>query len=100
MIRIRVPATSANLGAGFDCYGLALGMFNEVEVALAERTTLDVEGEGAGELPRDGSNLVLRALYHYFDVVGQHAPEVHISTRNVIPVARGLAVLRPASSAV
>jgi homoserine kinase len=90
MIRIRVPATSANLGAGFDCYGLALGMFNEVQVALAEETTLDIEGEGADELPRDGSNLVLRALCHYFDVVGQRAPDVHISTRNVIPVARGL----------
>ena len=37
MIRIRVPATSANLGAGFDCYGLALGMFNEVEVASGRR---------------------------------------------------------------
>jgi len=90
MIRVRVPATSANLGAGFDCYGLALSLFNEVEVTLAEQTTLIIEGEGADSLPRDEGNLVLRALHWYFDAIGQSVPGLHIRTRNVIPVARGL----------
>ena len=90
MIRVRVPATSANLGAGFDCYGLALGLFNEIEVTLAEETTLIIEGEGIDELPRDQENLVLRALAWYFDAIGQTMPPVRIYTRNGIPVARGL----------
>jgi len=90
MIRVRVPATSANLGAGFDCYGLALRFFNETQVTLAEETTLLIEGEGANELPRNGDNLVLRALNYYFDAIGQPMPALHIHTHNVIPVARGL----------
>jgi homoserine kinase len=90
MIRVRVPATSANLGAGFDCYGLALSLFNEMEVSLADETSLDITGEGADELPRDERNLVLRSLRWYFDAVGQAMPDVRISTRNVIPVSRGL----------
>ena len=90
MITVRVPATSANLGAGFDCYGLALSLFNEIDVSLADETTLDVSGEGADTLPRDGNNLVLRALDYYFSAIGQPMPALHISTRNVIPVARGL----------
>jgi homoserine kinase len=90
MIRVRVPATSANLGAGFDCYGLALGMFNEIEVSLADETSLTILGEGAGELPSDEGNLVLRALRWYFDAIGQSLPAVRVLTRNAIPVSRGL----------
>ena len=90
MIRVRVPATSANLGAGFDCYGLALGLFNETEVALSEETTFAIQGEGAAELPVNADNLVLRALITYFETIGQSMPPVHIATRNVIPVSRGL----------
>lgn len=90
MIRIRVPATSANLGAGFDCYGLALSLVNEVEVTLADEMSFIIEGEGAGELPRDDDNLVLRALRYYFDAISQELPPLRIWTRNAIPVARGL----------
>ncbi len=90
MIRVRVPATSANLGAGFDCYGLALGLFNEMDVELSETPSLVIEGEGADELPGDESNLVLRALNAYYLAIGQPMPSLAIVTRNVIPVARGL----------
>lgn len=90
MIRVRVPATSANLGAGFDCYGLAVSLFNEVEVFLGRETSLTIEGEGAESLPHDGKNLVLHALNWYFRVIGQTLPPVRIHTRNAIPVARGL----------
>jgi homoserine kinase len=56
---VRAPATSANLGPGFDCAGVALELWNEVEVTEGEGVV--VEGEGAGELPEDETNLVVRA---------------------------------------
>lgn len=90
MIRVRVPATSANLGAGFDCYGLALGMFNEVEISPADETSLSIDGEGAGDLPHNEGNLVLRSLIYYFDAIGRPMPTLRINTVNLIPVARGL----------
>jgi len=90
LITVRVPATSANLGAGFDCYGLALGLWNEIDVTPADETTLDIAGEGAGTLPSDGGNLVLRALTYFHDAVGRPMPPLRIRTRNAIPVARGL----------
>ena len=56
---VRAPATSANLGPGFDCAGVALDLWNELE--LTEGSGVVVEGEGAGELPEDASNLAVRA---------------------------------------
>jgi len=59
----RVPASTANLGPGFDSLGLALGLYNTVVVeAPAERLEIEIEGEGAGTLPRDATNLVIRRL--------------------------------------
>ncbi len=90
MITVRVPATSANLGAGFDCYGLALSLFNEVDVSPADETTLEIVGEGKDTLPRDASNLVLRAVEYYYHAIGRPVPSLRLRTRNVIPVSRGL----------
>jgi homoserine kinase len=56
---VRAPATSANLGAGFDCAGVALDLWNELELTDGEGVA--VEGEGAGELPEDATNLAVRA---------------------------------------
>ena len=90
MIRVRVPATSANLGAGFDCYGLALALFNEVVVSPDTEPRLTIEGEGAASLPHNEDNLVLRGLAWYFSAIGRTLPPLRVHTRNVIPVARGL----------
>lgn len=57
-IRVRVPATSANLGPGFDALGLALDIYDDVEFGFAHTTCVHVDGEGVTELPRDGANLV------------------------------------------
>jgi homoserine kinase len=80
---VRAPATSANLGPGFDCAGVALDLWNEVEIVGGEGVV--VEGEGAGELPEDASNLAVRA----FSLVGDPAGK-HFRFMNRIPLESGL----------
>jgi len=91
-VRVTVPATSANLGPGYDSLGLALDLRDELEVfALAsDEVQVEVVGEGAGEVPTDARHLVARAVRIGLDHVG--APEVglRLVCRNVIPHGRGL----------
>jgi homoserine kinase len=91
-VRVRVPATSANLGPGFDALGLALAIHDEVEVRLlaSADVVVEVEGEGAGEVPGDASHLVARAVRIGLDAVGAPVPGLHLVCRNVIPHGRGL----------
>jgi homoserine kinase len=85
---IRVPATSANLGAGFDCLGLALDLCNEITVDTTEPPGVSWLGEGADELPTDGSDLIQRTMRH---VAGRRSlPSVAVRGTNRIPLARGL----------
>lgn len=80
---VRAPATSANLGPGFDCAGVALGLWNELEVTEGEGVI--VEGEGAGELPEDAGNLAVRAFALLADPSGKR-----FRFTNRIPLERGL----------
>ncbi len=86
----RVPATSANVGAGFDCFGLALDLWNEVTVDTDAKPGVVWEGEGADELPTDGTDMVSRAMAHAARVGGAPMPAVGLRGRNRIPVERGL----------
>ena len=86
----RVPATSANLGAGFDCFGLALDLWNEVTVETEGEAGVSWEGEGADELPRDGTDMVSRALTHAARAGGGPLPSVALHGVNRIPLERGL----------
>jgi len=90
--RVRVPATSANLGPGFDALGLALALHDEVEVrALGSAdVVVDVVGEGADEVPSGDDHLVVRALRHALDHVGAPQTGLHLTCRNRIPHGRGL----------
>lgn len=88
--RVSVPATTANLGAGFDCLGLALSLHNELEVRPDSETQLKVVGEGAGELPTGESNLVLRTLRKASELSGRSLPPIRVVCRNRIPLARGM----------
>ena len=90
MLRVRVPATTANLGAGFDCLGLALSLFNEVDAEAADGLDIRVEGEGATELPTDATNLVWRAAQRVFDHVGRAPRGARLHLRNAIPLESGL----------
>lgn len=89
-VAVRVPATTANLGPGFDCLGLALGIFNTVELAFAETTVVEVTGFGADALPRDGSNLVLVAARRAAAAAGAQVPGWGLRQHNDIPLARGM----------
>lgn len=91
MIRVQVPATTANLGPGFDCLGMALELYNVVEMIPAPRgLAIEVSGEGAAEIPRDERNLVLQAARGVFNQVGYAPAGIRLRLQNQIPVARGL----------
>ncbi|WP_322801512.1 homoserine kinase [Thermoflexus sp.] len=89
-IRVRVPATTANLGPGFDGMGLALGLYNEIEAEPASTLEVIVEGEGADLLPRDGTNRVVRAAAALFERMGSALPSMRLRCRNRIPLMSGL----------
>jgi homoserine kinase len=88
---VRVPASSANLGPGFDSLGLALGLYDELEVAVADDGLgVEVAGEGAAGVPRDERHLVVRAMRRAFEAFGDAPSGLRLRTRNAIPHARGL----------
>ena len=91
-VRVRVPATSANLGPGFDAFGIALGLYDELEVrALASPgVTVEVTGEGAGQVPDDEQHLVVSSLRAALDQVGASQTGLHLVCHNRIPHGRGL----------
>jgi homoserine kinase len=84
-VKVRAPATSANLGPGFDCAGIALELWNELEVSEAESTLVEVGGEGVSETPRDSNHLGLRAFALIAGLEGKRFRFI-----NRIPFARGL----------
>ncbi|MEH0929246.1 homoserine kinase [Micromonospora sp. CPCC 205558] len=90
-VRVRTPATSANLGPGFDALGLALGLYDDVAAEVASGgVRVTVTGQGAGELPDDDRHLVVRAMRAAFDVLGAHPDGLSVECVNRIPQARGL----------
>jgi homoserine kinase len=90
-VRVRVPGSSANLGPGFDSLGLALALYDDVEVSVAaDGVVVEVLGEGAGRVPCDDAHLVVRAMRRAWDVVGDAPPGIRLRCRNAIPHSRGL----------
>ena len=86
-----VAASSANLGPGFDSLGLALSLYDEIVVETTESgLSVDVEGEGAGQVPLDSTHLVVRAIQHGLRAVGSSVAGLNIHCRNNIPHSRGL----------
>jgi len=90
-VTVEVPATSANLGPGFDCLGLALDLHDTLTGEAAELDlVVDIDGEGAGSLPRDETHLVVRAMSAAFATAGVGPTGLRLRCRNEIPQARGL----------
>jgi homoserine kinase len=89
---VRVPATSANLGPGFDTLGLALSVYDELTVTELEGDALEIEvtGQGTADVPRDARHLVVQAMDYAFRAVGRTRPGIRLSAHNVIPHGRGL----------
>ena len=90
-VRVRVPATSANLGPGFDCLGLALGLHDDVVVRVADAgLEVDVAGEGADTLRRGERHLVVSSLRAAFDRLGGQPRGLEVVCANRVPQSRGL----------
>lgn len=90
-VTVTVPATSANLGPGFDCLGLALELRDELTAEVGgSGLEIEVTGEEAGTVPRDGAHLVARAMDAAFGQLGVATPPVRLSCTNRVPHARGL----------
>lgn len=90
MIRIRVPATTANLGPGFDTLGMALDFYNIIEVEEGNNLNIQITGEGAGILPTTKENIVYQAAEKVFEQVGIYPKNLQIGFTNNIPLSRGL----------
>jgi homoserine kinase len=89
-ITIRVPATSANLGPGFDSLGLALDLWNETIITLAIEYSVQVNGEGRERISPGENNLIIRSAQRLAEVVGKRLPPFHIDCINHIPLSSGL----------
>ena len=90
-VDVRVPASSANLGPGFDTLGLALSLYDELTVtATSGGVEIDIDGVGAGVVPVDDSNLVVRSFARAFEHAGVAMPGIRIAARNVSPHGGGL----------
>ena len=89
--RVTVPGSTANLGPGFDTLGLAVGIYDTVEVEVtASGLEVEIFGEGANDLPRDASHLVVKAISSGLHAADAHAPGLKVTCTNNIPQSRGL----------
>jgi len=92
MLRVRVPATTANLGSGFDCIGAAFDWYDELVLETSSRPGLEVvvTGEGTDQVPRDERHLVVATLLRGLDEWGGVRPGMRLTAHNTIPHSRGL----------
>lgn len=91
-VAVKVPATTANLGPGFDTLGLALALYDELVVTATQEpgAVVEVHGVGEGEVPTDETNLVVRSIAYTFAAYGQELPGLHLVAHNSIPHGRGM----------
>ena len=93
-ITVRVPATSANCGAGFDVLGVALDLYNELTLTLTDDPELltELEGDGTENIPKDEQNIVWKSIQFLLKKVGADKTYLggHIVMKNVVPLSRGL----------
>lgn len=87
---VKVPASTANLGPGFDTLGMALSLYSWVELSASEKTTFQLHGEQMKGLPTDKSNLIYKVAQLVFKEAGVAVPELSIAMYSDIPLTRGL----------
>lgn len=88
MIKLKIPATSANLGAGFDALGLALNFYNYIN--MEESNTVDITALDGEKIPLDETNLVYDTVKKLFEICGKPFYGLHLEQTSNIPMARGL----------
>lgn len=89
-VKVTVPATTANLGAGFDCIGAALTLYNQFSFTPATELSFSVTGAEAERVKTDESNLAYQAFVKLYEHIEQIPPPVHIEIELGVPLARGL----------
>lgn len=89
-VRVKVPATTANLGPGFDTLGMALNLYAWIEMGIAEETSITLYGDQMQGVPTDKSNLIYKVAQMVFDRAGVKHPELEIAMYTEVPLARGL----------
>eukprot|EP01060_Flectonema_neradi_P030201 TRINITY_DN432_c1_g1_i3.p1 TRINITY_DN432_c1_g1~~TRINITY_DN432_c1_g1_i3.p1 ORF type:complete len:344 (+),score=63.22 TRINITY_DN432_c1_g1_i3:84-1115(+) len=89
-VTVRVPATSANLGPGYDVLGMSLDIWQEVTVERASEFSMVVEGEGSGKVPTDESNLIIKGMMRAFKMAGKELPTLKYHVVSQIPFMAGL----------
>lgn len=89
-VRVRVPASTANLGPGFDTLGMALNLYAWIEMRLSSETRISMEGDELGGIPGDKSNLIYQVAQQVFAAAGVSHPELEIRVYSEIPLTRGL----------
>lgn len=90
MYEIVVPATSANMGPGFDSMGIAVSLYNSIRVERAERHSVEIQGEGSGKIPTDERNLSNQAYRRTLERAGLEDIPVRMVQVNAVPASRGL----------
>lgn len=89
-VTVRVPATSANMGPGYDTIGMAVDLWSEVTVTRAEEFEITAEGEGAAQMPKDETNYMVIGCKAAFETANKPMPTLHYHVVSRIPYARGL----------
>jgi homoserine kinase len=89
-VTVRVPATSGNLGPGFDCLGVALDSYARVTLERSETDRVEIRGYGARDLSRGKDNLVVRSIDALYAHLGKSAPPLTVRCSNTVPLNRGL----------
>ena len=89
-VTVRAPATTANMGPGFDSMGMALDIFNTISVVLANEMSISITSQGEGVLSRDADNMVHRGFAAVFQALGKRVPSIALRCHNEIPLRRGL----------
>jgi homoserine kinase len=89
-VTVRVPATTANMGPGFDSLGLALSRWNRIQIEVGKPFGVKIHGEGAGHLRSDKSNLIYRAALRLLSAVGAPEMDLRITAWQEVPLSRGL----------
>ena len=90
MVRVKVPATSANMGSGFDCLGIGLCLYSVVEMSEEGGGLTIIDNSNMGYVPKDESNLIYAAAKRVFDTVGYNPSGIKIVQSSRIPMTRGL----------
>ncbi|MGD9580119.1 MAG: homoserine kinase, partial [Vampirovibrionia bacterium] len=88
---VNVPASTANIGPGYDVFGMALSLYNKITVEFAESNSVSITGPKAEDiLPLDETNLVLSSIKGFYDHIGKQCPKFNVNIECNIPLASGM----------